>query len=70
MQGHGQGRRSVGVVDDDGEVLPGVDALHPAGHALQSGQPAHRGVEADPAAARGGDCRQRIGGIETPGQPQ
>ena len=58
----------VGVVDDDGEVLAGVDALEPAGHAAALGHRAGDRLEVEPQPGAGRERGQRVGHVEVTGQ--
>ena len=59
----------VGVVDDDREVLAGLDPLQPARHAGAGGDPGgHRVGRRSPTSAHGGHRGQRVRHVEVAGQ--
>ena len=67
-QGGGDGVGLVRVVDDDGEVLPLVDPLEPAGHATALGHRPGDVGEVEPRRGAGREGGQRVGHVEVAGQ--
>ena len=63
-------RRAVGEVDDHPERLAELDALHPAGHELERRQPVADRRRVEPDRLAEGDDRERVVGVEPPGEPQ
>ena len=64
----GDGVGLVGVVDDDGEVLAGVDPLEPAGDAAPAAMPGGDRAGVEPDLGAPGDRGQRVGDVEVAGQ--
>ncbi len=60
----------MGVVDDDGEGLAGVDPLHAAGHDQRGGEPGDHRVERVPGGAGGGGSPEGVGQVDRPDQRQ
>ncbi len=64
----GQRIGGVRVVDDDDERLPGVDALHPAGHALDAFQARPDRGRLEVERLTDGHGRSGVVGVEAAGQ--
>ena len=65
-----EGVGGVGVVDQHGERLAGVDPLEAAGHPVQGLEPGHGGAQVDAGGVGRGQGAQGVGHVEEPGQPQ